>query len=257
MQHVFLSDVHFGAFSEKTEEKIEQDLFSLIEYCEENHAQLHILGDLFDYWMEYPDHVPDLGKELLSRFETYNRNNGGTTYITGNHDNWTLGHFKEKGFHVASDYVEMKIGSKKVFMHHGDGFGDGEFNLPRPVFHRLLRHKKFTNLYRKVFSAETGLHIMKTFSSVVRNRNYLNPRRLNRWSEAFLKNNPYDVVLCGHDHIPRMETFPFGTYINLGTFFHHRSLAVYNNGEFSLVIWDGGTKQLKPVHNITPGVKPV
>ncbi|MEX0905293.1 MAG: metallophosphoesterase [Balneolaceae bacterium] len=255
MQHVFVSDVHLGAFSKKTEKQIEQDLISLIDYCEKNHAQLHILGDLFDYWMEYPGYAPELGEELLERFEAYNRNNGGATFITGNHDNWTFGYFEEKGFNVSHDFADTTIGSQRVFMHHGDGFREGMFNLHRPFFHRLLRNKKFIKLYQSILPADAGIHLMKTFSSLVRNEDYLNPRRLDSWAESFLENYPYDIVLCGHDHIPRLETFSFGTYINLGTFFNHRSVAVYTNGEFDLVTWDGDAKQFKPVHSIlhTPG----
>ncbi|HBQ60690.1 MAG TPA: UDP-2,3-diacylglucosamine diphosphatase, partial [Balneolaceae bacterium] len=54
-QHIFLSDVHLGAFSAKTNKQIEEDLLALIEYCKQRHIELHILGDLFDYWMEFPE----------------------------------------------------------------------------------------------------------------------------------------------------------------------------------------------------------
>lgn len=250
MQHVFVSDVHLGAFSEQTDKQIEQDLIALIDYCTSNGIQLYILGDLFDYWMEYPGYVPKLGQNLLAKFEDYNKKNGGAIYITGNHDNWTFGHFEKKGFTVEPDFLDTVIGTKRVFMHHGDGFSNGSYNLKRPFFHRVLRNKYFVKLYQFVLPAKAGLRLMKIFSSLSRSRNFMDPMRLNRWTETFLRQNPFDVVLCGHDHIPRVKTFPFGTYINLGTFFNHRTAAVYTNGEFDLVIWDGAAKKFKPVHNI-------
>ena len=54
-----------------------------------------------------------------------------------------------------------------------------------------------------------------------------------------------EVILTGHDHIPRRKQFPFGTYINLGTFYNHQTMVYYNNDGFSLVCWRPELQTLK------------
>ncbi len=238
MDHLFLSDVHLGAFSEEAEQKTEQSLLSLIDHCIHHQIQIHILGDLFDYWMEYPGYIPEHGQNVLSAFSEYNRRVGPATYITGNHDNWTRGHFQDLGFNVYADFKQLNLNGHRLFLHHGDGLLDPDRGMNRPMLHRILRDPHFIDLYQTLLPPKTGLAIMKWFSDVSRRRSLYEPERLNGWSRTFLKQNEIDTVISGHDHIPRVETFSFGTYINLGTFFRDRTVALYTNPGFKLVVWD-------------------
>lgn len=61
-RYLFLSDAHLGGFSKEKNRKIEEDLIELVDYCLEQQIQIAVLGDLFDYWMEYPGSIPALGK---------------------------------------------------------------------------------------------------------------------------------------------------------------------------------------------------
>ena len=244
--HIFLSDVHLGAFDDETNKKIENDLLSLIDYCKENRIGISILGDLFDYWMEYPGKVPDLGVRVLNALSDYNRTIKPILYITGNHDNWTFDYFSKLGFDVESEFRIISISNKKLFLHHGDGFRDEKLGLQRQLMHRVLRNKNFVKFYQAIFPFRAGIGLMKLFSNLNRQICVPDPTNLNQWSESALKNNDFNMILCGHDHIPRMETFDFGTYINLGTFFHHRSLVLYTENQFQLVTWSGTTKTLTP-----------
>lgn len=54
---LFISDVHLGAFDKATEKEIEDELIALINHCCEQKIKIYILGDLFDYWMEYPKKI--------------------------------------------------------------------------------------------------------------------------------------------------------------------------------------------------------
>lgn len=244
-QHVFLSDVHLGAFPATENLRIEKDLISLIEHCKEEHIALYILGDLFDYWMEYPEKgfIPALGKEVLDAFEDYNSQVAPALYITGNHDNWTFGHFRERGFDMESNFRLININSKRFLLMHGDGVAADNIDFPRAAFHKLLRNPKFVDTYQKVFPPKHGIATMKLFSSITRKRNIQNPEPLNKQAKKIFNNHKLDYILSGHDHIPRIETFSRGTYINLGTFFKHRSVALYNNSEIALVKWETGLQK--------------
>src|SRR6056297_1821810 len=210
MSHLFLSDVHIGAFEEDVDRIIRRDLISLIEYCALQNIQIHILGDLFDYWMEYPEWHPSLGSN------------------------------------VPYEFFEITLDGKRVFLHHGDGLKDPAYHLPRPPFHRLLRNKMFVKLYQSLLTPKNGLRVMKAFSDYSKRRSYCDPSILNKWSENFLNTTNYDVVISGHDHHPRILNFENGTYINLGTFFDHRTISLYNNGSLELVVWDAASNTLLP-----------
>lgn len=246
---LFVSDAHLGGFDQSRDNQIEQSLIRLIDYCEDNGFDIHILGDLFDYWMEYPKHKPDLGKALLERFEAYNTQTGATLYITGNHDNWTNGYFQSLGFDLEVNYRLICLDEEKVMLMHGDGIEDPSFELSRPLFHRFLRNQRFVKAYQTVLPPKVGLGVMKSFSRLARMReNSETEKKLNKWAEKELKRKDTDVIICGHDHVPRILNFDFGTFINLGTFYQHRSMAIYNNGELSLVMWDAEARQLKPFY---------
>lgn len=236
---LFISDVHLGGFSNTQNERIESELIQLINYCQRNDIRLAVLGDLFDYWMEYPEFVPDLGKKLLDRFEDFNTKLGPTLYITGNHDNWTRDHLKKRGFYLIHEQYLFSTNNKKVLALHGDGLSDPAYNLRRPLMHRILRSRKFVTLFQKVFPPQMGNSVMKYFSRLTRKMEWdaRKKEQLNNWARQQLKNSDVEIILTGHDHIPRRKHFTFGTYINLGTFYKHKTMCYYNNDGFSLVCW--------------------
>lgn len=244
---LFISDVHLGGFSPSENERVENDLIDFIDFCEANNYKIHILGDLFDYWMEYPDTKPDLAKDLLKRFDDYNETTGSTLYITGNHDNWTNGYFKTIGFEVERNHRFLDVDGAKVMLLHGDGLENPTFGLRRPLFHRVLRNPTFIKAYQTILPPAAGLEVMRKFSRVARVREVSETEKnLNKWAEKELERSDTDLIICGHDHTPRRMDFRFGTFINLGTFYEHHTLAEYNNGIFSLVKWKQEAGQLQP-----------
>ncbi len=250
MNHLFLSDVHLGAFTDLPDRSVRHDLAELIRHCSDQNIFIHIHGDLFDYWMEYPNWKPALGKEILDCFTNYMKKHGAINYVTGNHDNWTNGYFEKLGFNISHDFFDLSLNGKRVFLHHGDGLSDPEMNLPRPPMHRLLRNKIFVKLYQRLLPPKAGITTMKAFSNFSKRRAYCDPSILDNWAKNFLKNSAYNVVISGHDHHPRILKFDFGTYINTGTFFEHRTVGMYTNGQLHLVSWNAATKSFVPYDNM-------
>ncbi len=248
---IFISDVHLGAFDTQKEVEIEQDLIALIQYCCANKIRIYLLGDLFDYWMEYPKkgYVPAVGRNVLKAFKKHNTECLPTVFITGNHDNWTFGHFEAMGFEVERNYRIIQQNGHRTLLMHGDGKFGKRDDLLRPFWHGLLRSKIFIHLFQTIFPPEIGISIMKRFSSFSKLNGMRTPIPLNKHAKRILKEKDIDHILMGHDHIPRVETFDAGTYINLGTFFHHRSLVLYNNKKYNLVSWNASAKEFVPFAN--------
>jgi UDP-2,3-diacylglucosamine pyrophosphatase LpxH len=246
---LFLSDVHLGAFGTKTDRQLEEELSLLIRYCRDHKIAIHILGDLFDYWMEYPkrDFHPDLGMQLLPLFREYNKEVYSIPYITGNHDHWTYGYLEELGFRLSKDYIETEIDGHKLLLCHGDGFADGSFGLKLPLMHRILKSDAFIKIYQQLLPPGPGLKVMKAFSSFNQRFPDRDPEPLNSWAENCLRNHDFNVIICGHDHIPRAETLSCGLYLNTGAYFEHKTLVLYKNREFRLVTWHADELNLKPI----------
>ena len=246
---LFISDVHLGGFSKQENDRIENNLIQLIDHCEQNDIRIAILGDFFDYWMEYPNYIPKLGEELLDRFESFNNELGPSLYITGNHDNWTRDHLTQRGFYIQHNQYEFSINNKKIMALHGDGLADSDRNLSRPLLHKFLRNDLFLKVYQNLLPPKAGIKTMKYFSRFTR---YIdgetdNSAKLNDWAKEQLTKTGVDIILCGHDHLPREQQFPFGTYINLGTFYRHQTMAFYNNDSISLVCWETEKRSLTPL----------
>jgi UDP-2,3-diacylglucosamine pyrophosphatase LpxH len=249
---LFLSDVHLGAFSESKNRLLEWEVIQLLDFAEAAGYQLAVLGDLFDYWIEYPSEIPSLGGDMLHRFQRFNRDVGPVLYVTGNHDNWTFGHFAALGFDVEPTYRLLTINEFNILLAHGDATGPAPEELERPLIHRFIRNKHFLKVYRTLLPPSAGLAVMKRFSRMSRmlGGETANPAALNNWAEQMLKQGTADIdlVLCGHDHHPRTIENDYGTYINLGTFYRDHTLAEYNNGRMTLVKWNNKTNNLSPLN---------
>lgn len=246
---LFISDVHLGGFSDEKNRSIESELIQLINYCQRNGIRIAILGDLFDYWMEYPNYTPKLGRKLLNRFEQFNNSLGPTLFITGNHDYWTRNYLPECGFYLEHEQYTFSLDDHKIMTLHGDGLSNPSYNLGRPFMHRILRDEQFIKIFQTIFPPRVGITIMKYFSYLTRHLDWNKNKEenLNRWSQNKLANSDIDIILCGHDHIPRKKQFTFGTYINSGSFYKHRTMAFYNNSAISLVKWKVNTQSLNQV----------
>ena len=126
--HLFLADVHLGS-SKSMGENYERNLCSLINYAAEKKIHLYLLGDIFDYWMEFPNHeqkishnssdnkttIPLIGSMLLDTLHQYNESFTPAYYILGNHDYWDAGHFSAIGCTVFKMAVKS-IWINKLFV---------------------------------------------------------------------------------------------------------------------------------------------
>jgi UDP-2,3-diacylglucosamine hydrolase len=237
---IFLSDVHLGGYDAKTNEQIERDLLTLLNYVEKN-GQIILVGDLFDYWMEYRGKWPKYGESVLKAFESINKKSP-TIYITGNHDNWTGERILDAGFDVEHEYREVEIDGKRVFLLHGDGLTDERFKFERPGLNRVIRNRQFLDIYQTIFPPKVGVEIMRKFSSFSKWRDtgvQNSTKRIDRFVKTLLKEPEIDVVVCGHYHVHRFINDEDGLYINLGTFYRHRTVGRHTKGMFELVTWDG------------------
>lgn len=238
-----------GGFDDATNAELEHDATELVRHCAANHIRLIFHGDIFDYWMEYPGRKPPYAMTFREAVKAYAAEHGAVLSITGNHDNWMLGLLSEDGFDIRHEHEYLSLGEKKVLLVHGDGLRDPAFALPRPFFHRLLRHPVFVRMYRFLFPFELAIGIMRWFSRWQRNRKpeANDTESLDRWTDTMLRNGLADIVIAGHHHnIRHVKTNP-GEYLNAGAFYRTRSVLMHTNGRVRVVEWDSRNHQFTAI----------
>ena len=252
---IFISDVHLGAFNDQQNRRIEEDLIQLVSFCENNGLQITLLGDIFDYWMEYSGHPPPVGSHILPYFRKFHERTGShTLFVTGNHDNWTDGYLPSLGFDLEHEYRIIREANMSIMVLHGDGLSDPKMNLPRPILHRLLRNSYFVYLYKSLLPRRLGWHLMKTYSGLSRmnqNSDQMAKQRnkLDTWAMDKVESDPrLQAIIYGHHHKARLLRHGENVCVNCGFFGRDRTAALYTNGELELVKWEAGTYELQTVN---------
>ena len=133
--------------------------------------------------------------------------------------------------------IEVKIDSKKVLIHHGDGFlaKTLNFNFAK----RILRNRVFVFLY-KLLHPDLGIPLGKAMIEKIRERVYrkvdLDEARLEYREAAIdlLQNSDIDTLIMGHTHKADFYNKGSKTYINLGNWITDFDYAVFEDGKFYL-----------------------
>ncbi|MCH8524913.1 MAG: metallophosphoesterase family protein [Balneolales bacterium] len=241
---LFVSDVHLGGFDSDTNAALERDFIALMKWCQQNQTQVILLGDVFDYYMQYGKYTPEVSHTILHWFKHYHQSgNPSTLYITGNHDNWDFGALDEAGFDTEHEYRLFRTENECILMlMHGDGLYEPKFGFPRPLFHRFLRNPYFVKMFKALTTGKAGNSIMRRFSAWSRKND-----RADKSDKVHLDSNvvrmlhefELDVIICGHHHEVRDITAGQKRYMNTGAFYIDRSACLYTKGLFHLVKWDG------------------
>lgn len=241
---LLISDVHLGGFDPDTNAQLESDFLSLMDWCRANDARIILLGDIFDYFMQYESFVPAVSINTLNWFRNYHSETcHKTLYITGNHDNWDFGYLSDMGFDTEHEYRFLQTSNDStVLVFHGDGLKNLRAGFERPLFHRLLRNPYFVRMFKLLTTGESGNKIMHWFS--VRSRinddgSNLDKVHLDEQVHSLLSEHIADVIVCGHHHEIRDTTICGNRYINTGAFFADRTACLYTKGTFQLVSWNG------------------
>jgi UDP-2,3-diacylglucosamine hydrolase len=233
----FVSDAHLG-ISIRGHDDRQQRLFSFFDSITESAESLYIVGDLFDFWIEYryairPDYysvVARLGRLVESGVEIH--------YLAGNHD-FALGPFLRDrvGVHVHQEHLETIIQGKKVHLYHGDGLVKKDVGYR--ILKRILRNPVNQRLY-KLLHPDIGVPLGTFFSGNSRKMlaNWLTEEKLEEYRQhARRLLETSDIVIFGHTHKPEIRKYGDKTYVNTGEWIRKYTFAKMEKGEIQLWEW--------------------
>lgn len=238
----FSSDNHLGAPSRKASADREKKFVQWLDTIKEDAAAIFLLGDLFDFWVEYKHVVPKGYTRTLGKLAHLTDQGIPVYFFVGNHDLWMNGYFEEElNIDVFYEPKKFTLNDKLFLIGHGDGLGPGDKGFKR-------MKKVFTNpvaqWFFRLLHPDLGMKLGHYFS--VKNKlisgkedlNYRGPDQewLVQYAKKKLKESHYDYFIFGHRHLPlEINLDDRATYINLGDWIQH-----FTYGEF-----DGERVQLK------------
>lgn len=235
----FVSDAHFGLDADERERIARFREF--VAHVRANASDLYIVGDMFDFWVEYkcavrPDYFPIL-YELRGLVDSGVR----VCYVAGNHD-FALGGFLEKhvGLTLRSGCLDVELQGRRVHISHGHRVGRG---VLQRLVDALLRNRVLQRLYRLIHpNIGVRLGAFVSARSKMKQRAVGVPpaalEKYRRAARARLRSGKSDLVVFAHTHYGEVLRFNEGEYCNTGSWMDRYDYAVLRGGKIVLMKWE-------------------
>lgn len=230
----FLSDAHIGSLV-VTDGKAHQQRFSdWLDMVSQDATAIYLLGDIFDFWMEYFRQKPKGYEVVLDALRRTTEKGIEIHYLIGNHDIWTFGWLAEQtGVQVHRRPIETTLAGRRCLLAHGDGLGadDRAFALIRHVYHS----RPMQWLYR-LLPQQIGDKWGYGWSAKNRRKEIAHPQPYEGEDKEPLvllakqQKERYDLQVFGHRHIELHLMLAAGKeMVILGDFFRTWTYARMNN----------------------------
>jgi UDP-2,3-diacylglucosamine hydrolase len=232
----FLSDLHLGAYPDAEKASVPL-LTGFLDHVLDTGGRLYIVGDLLDFWFEYPTVVPRYPFRLLAHLKSMVDSGCEVTYIAGNHDYW-MGDFlrNDVGVLTVPDILETSIGGRRFFISHGDGIATTG-QLGYRVLKKILHSRAVSSGFR-LLHPDVGLRLAGAFSKMSRRRSSRNSNDFNL--RAFVEkmaSRGFDYVVLGHLHKPQMFQVSKTSCLVVGDWIDSFTYGLYAGGKLSLEKW--------------------
>ncbi len=212
----FVSDLHLGALFSKANENRDSHFIDFLESLTERASHLFILGDLFEFWMEYRHFIPKDYFRVLVALKTLCDKGVEVHYLSGNHD-FNLGEFfgRELNITIHTGPYPIELQGKRLLLLHGDGMDpeDHGYHVLKKIMCSAWANKFFQLLH-----PDFGMALALWFGKQSRTLHGNIPRHLERYEKATrqLLQAGYDIVMHGHIHAGFVKQLPEGIYVNSG-----------------------------------------
>ena len=235
----FLSDLHLGAYPDAEKTSVPM-LIRFLDHVAATGGRLFIVGDLLDFWFEYPRVVPRYPFKLLAQLKCMVDRGSSIVYIAGNHDYW-MGDFlrNEVGVQTVLDVLDVTLGDKRFFISHGDGIA-----ITGQLSYRMLKrflHSRAVSFGFRLLHPDIGLRLAGAVSKFSRRRSSRNnhdPRL-----EVFVKHKAeegFDCVVLGHLHKPQIFDVGKVSCLVVGDWIDSFTYGLFDDGKLTLEHWPIG-----------------
>ena len=206
-------------------------------------TEIHLVGDIFDFWFEYKRAVPKGGVRLMGAIAELSDSGLPIHFHTGNHDLWTFGYLtQELGVRVHRTPIVETWDGLTCMVGHGDGLGPKDQRYKR--LKRMFASKTCQSAFRLIHP-DLGIALAQSWSNRSRNTGEnplssdMNEEHLYAYAMEWLETNDdnIDAFIFGHRHLP-IDVSLVGhnaRYINTGDWLTHMSSVVIQRGRAELL----------------------
>jgi len=197
---IFVSDSHFHLTPDADESARLSEFYALLEMSRQV-DHLVLLGDIFDFWFDYPHFRLKGYDQLLHALDKVRESGTQLHFIGGNHDIWAADFF-HKRYQCApgGESCTINFGSRRVFLTHGDGLL--KFDWAYNSFRALVRTRAGI-IFAKCLHPELLYKFSTWMSGHSRGATRDEARAIENLSQRWLdkQDNPdWDLMIVGHVH---------------------------------------------------------
>ncbi len=231
----FIADAHLGIQLNGYDNR-EKDLISFLHEIRDSASYLFIVGDLFDFWIEYKHAIRPEYFSILHEFKLLRDSGISIYYLAGNHD-FALGPFLEHeiGMKTFSNHLDISVQGKNIHLVHGDGIikSDVGYRFWRTMLRNPLNQKIYKLLHPNI-----GVPIASTLSKW--SRSFALKKCSEEIRRKYMKeaikylDKGSDIIIMGHTHYPELYNINTKFYCNVGEWIRKYSYAKLENGVLSL-----------------------
>ncbi len=220
----FASDFHLGYPDYEKSRKREQAIVQWLDFISRDARQVHLVGDIFDFWFEWKRVVPKYFVRFLGKLAQMADSGIEIHFYIGNHDVWTFGYLEQEiGLKVHKTREIQQISGHSFFIEHGDQtpYESAVYKFMTKLFRNRMAqfvysrflHPDFASFLAQRFSARRNREeeIMAYQGHSERQVKYV------RW----LKQHGFDArfYVFGHRHLAYIEEVDGSQMVLLGHWF--------------------------------------
>ncbi len=241
MQHnkqptaIFVADSHFHLSPDAEEQQRVRRFCELLKMAQRT-DHLFLLGDIFDFWFDYPHFRLRGYDEILLALDEVR--NAGTKihFVGGNHDIWAA-QFLNQRYGTSPDGAPFVItlGSRTIKLCHGDGLlsFDWAYNAFRAMVRTRLGIVLAKSLHPEILYA-----ISEWLSGQSRRANRDEAQRIEEKAQIWIdgcREDDWELMIIGHVH-HRFETVSGDkTLTALAGWFDNPGYGILQDGVFRML----------------------
>ena len=231
----FISDAHLGIQLKEGDQR-EKHLISFLQGIRSSASHLFIVGDLFDFWIEYKHAIRPTYFSVLHQLKLLIDDGVTVYYLAGNHD-FALGPFLNHtiGINICSSHLDISLQEKNIHLCHGDGIlkSDAAYRFWRSVLRNPINQMVYKLLHPNI-----GVPFARLFSGssrYFRLKKYTKEKRMEYLKAAinYLEKGA-DIIIMAHTHYPEIYDIGGKVYCNVGEWLRQYTYARLKKGKLSL-----------------------
>lgn len=232
---IFVADSHFHLRPDPAEQQRVQRFGELMTLAQKA-DHLFLLGDIFDFWFDYPHFRLRGYDEILKSLDLVKAAGTNIHFVGGNHDIWAASFLHQRyGSSPDGEPFVITLGEMRIKVCHGDGLLS--FDWAYNAFRAMVRTRVGIVL-AKSLHPEILFAFSEWLSGQSRGATRDEAGRIEEKAQNWINRcgeTDWDLMIMGHVH-HRFEVRSKNQVLKaLAGWFDHPGYGVFQDGEFQLL----------------------